>query len=107
MPATARYLDNARSPQRKVHELDNRGSTFYLTLYWAQAMAEQVESPALAERFRQVAAGLTHNEARILEELNAAQGEPQDLGGYYMTDGERTSAAMRPSATLNGILSEV
>jgi isocitrate dehydrogenase len=105
--ATGRYLENARSPKRKVHELDNRGSTFYLTLYWAQAMAEQVDAPELADQFRPVATRLAHNEAKILEELDAAQGEPQELGGYYMTDRERTSAAMRPSATLNRILSEI
>jgi isocitrate dehydrogenase len=105
--ATARYLENTRSPKRKVHELDNRGSTFYLTLYWAQAMAEQQEAPELADRFKAVAAALAANEAEILEELNAAQGDAQDLGGYFMPDKERAAAAMRPSDTLNEILASV
>ncbi|MEX2471989.1 MAG: NADP-dependent isocitrate dehydrogenase [Gemmatimonadota bacterium] len=105
--ATARYLENARSPKRKVHELDSRGSAFYLTLYWAQAMAEQKEAPALADRFKAVAAALAENEAKILEELNAAQGDPQDLGGYFMPDKTRAAAAMRPSNTLNEILATV
>ena len=105
--ATARYLENARSPQRKVHELDNRGSTFYLTLYWAQAMAAQKEAPKLADRFKAVAGALGDNEGKILDELNAAQGDAQDLGGYFMPDKERAAAAMRPSATLNEILASV
>ncbi len=105
--ATARYLENARSPQRKVHELDNRGSTFYLTLYWAQAMAEQKEAPQLADRFKAVAGALADNEGKILDELNAAQGDAQDLGGYFMPDKERAAAAMRPSKTLNEILGSV
>jgi isocitrate dehydrogenase len=102
--ATARYLQHGRGPSRRVHELDNRGSTFYLTLYWAQALAEQETDPALAERFAPVAARLADNEAKILDELNAAQGAPQDLGGYYMPDPARAGAAMRPSATLNAII---
>ncbi len=102
--ATARYLDNARSPSRKVHELDNRGSTFYLTLYWARALADQTEVPELAERFRPVAAALEKEEETILAELDAAQGEPQDLGGYYLPDPDRAESAMRPSAALNGVI---
>ncbi|MEX2466587.1 MAG: NADP-dependent isocitrate dehydrogenase [Gemmatimonadota bacterium] len=102
--ATAVYLENARSPKRKVNELDNRGSTFYLTLYWAQALAGQTADEALAERFRPVAASLVEHETEILEELIAAQGEPQDLGGYYMPDHARVAKAMRPSATLNRII---
>ncbi len=102
--ATARYLENARSPSRKVHELDNRGSTFYLTLYWAQALAEQDSDPVLADRFAPVAAALAENEEAILGELNGAQGPPQDLGGYYLPDLDRAGAAMRPSATLNAII---
>jgi isocitrate dehydrogenase len=105
--ATAEYLENARSPQYKVHQLDNRGSTFYLTLYWAQALAAQAADPALAERFAPVARALAENEARILSELNATQGPPQDIGGYYQPDPERASAAMRPSATLNAIIDGV
>ncbi|HSJ30112.1 MAG TPA: NADP-dependent isocitrate dehydrogenase [Longimicrobiales bacterium] len=102
--ATAAYLRNGREPSRKVNEIDNRGSTFYLTLYWAQALAEQDRDPALAERFRPVAEELTANEERIVAELNGAQGQPQDIGGYYMPDPVRAGAAMRPSETLNGVI---
>ena len=102
--ATAAYLRNGREPSRKVNEIDNRGSTFYLTLYWAQALAEQDRDPALAERFRPVAEELTANEERIVAELNGAQGQPQDIGGYYMPDPARAGAAMRPSDTLNGVI---
>jgi len=102
--ATAAYLENARSPSRKVHELDNRGSTFYLTLYWAQALAAQQADPALAQRFGPVVAALAENEEKILSEMNAAQGSPQDLGGYYLRDQALADAAMRPSATLNAIV---
>jgi isocitrate dehydrogenase len=105
--ATAVYLENARSPKRKVHELDNRGSTFYLTLYWARALAEQTADSGLAERFRPVAASLAENEEKILGELLDAQGEPQDLGGYYMPDHDRAADAMRPSPTLNRIIDGV
>jgi isocitrate dehydrogenase len=102
--ATARYLDNARSPSRKVHELDNRGSTFYLTLYWAQAIAAQSTDPTLAERFAPVATALAASEDEIAAELIAAQGAPQDLGGYYMPDPAKADAALRPCATLNAII---
>jgi isocitrate dehydrogenase len=102
--ATASYLRNARSPSRKVHELDNRGSTFYLTLYWARALADQTTNPALAERFRPVAAALAENEETILAELNGAQGESQDVGGYYVRDQRMADAAMCPSSTLNRII---
>jgi len=102
--ATADYLDNARGPSRKVNELDNRGSTFYLTLYWAQALAAQDTDPALAERFGQVASELSDNEDEIVAELNGAQGSAQNLGGYYMPDADRAGAAMRPSPTLNAII---
>ncbi len=105
--ATARYLENARTPSRKVGELDNRGSTFYLTLYWAQALAEQESDTRLAERFAQVAAALAQGEQTIVAELNDAQGSPQDVGGYYMPDAHRVMAAMRPSATLNAIIDGV
>jgi isocitrate dehydrogenase len=105
--ATARYLQNGREPSRRVHEIDNRGSTFYLTLYWAQALAEQQADRALAERFRPVAAELEASEARIVAELNDAQGSPQDVGGYYMPDPVRAAAAMRPSETLNRIIDGV
>jgi isocitrate dehydrogenase len=102
--AVARYLDEARSPRYKVHELDNRGSTYYLTSYWARALAAQGEDPRVAARFAPVAEALEAREEAILEELNAAQGPPQALGGYYRPDPALVVAAMRPSATLNGIL---
>ena len=105
--ATARYLNDARSPSRKVHELDNRGSTFYLTLYWARALAEQQTDAELAERFGPVAAALAEDEEKIISELDGAQGSVQDMGGYYMLDGHQAAAAMRPSETLNGIIDGV
>jgi isocitrate dehydrogenase len=105
--ATARYLSEGREPARKVGQTDNRGSTFYLTLYWAQALAEQTADPALAERFRPVAEELTANEAGIAAELIAAQGTPVDLGGYYMPDPQAVGAAMRPSTTLNRIVDAI
>ena len=105
--ATASYLQNNRSPSRKVHELDNRGSTYYLARYWARALADQTVNPPLAERFGPVAAALEENEETILAELNGAQGEPQDIGGYYLPDPERAADAMRPSETLNGIIDTI
>ena len=105
--ATAAYLDNARSPSRNVNELDNRGSTFYLTLYWAQALAEQTDDPALADRFAPVAAQLTEHADTINDELIAAQGDPVDLGGYFQPDPAKAAAAMRPSKTLNDILAAI
>jgi isocitrate dehydrogenase len=105
--ATAQYLRNARSPSRKVHELDNRGSTFYLTLYWARALADQTANPELAQRFAPIAAALEENEETILGELNGAQGPPQDVGGYYQPDPELATAAMCPSPTLNEIVGRI
>jgi isocitrate dehydrogenase len=102
--ATAVYLKNARSPSRKVHELDNRGSTFYLAMYWARALADQESDAALAQRFAPVASALEENEETIISELNGAQGDPQDIGGYYWPDLDRAAAAMRPSKTLNNII---
>jgi isocitrate dehydrogenase len=105
--ATANYLQHGREPSRKVHELDNRGSTFYLTLYWAQALAAQNADPGLARRFATVAEELSASENAIIAELAGAQGAPQDLGGYYMPDPARASAAMRPSPALNRIIDSV
>ncbi|MCG6988639.1 MAG: NADP-dependent isocitrate dehydrogenase [Gemmatimonadetes bacterium] len=105
--ATAEYLDNARSPSRVVNEIDNRGSTFYLTLYWAQAVVRQKTDAELAKRFAPAAAALAENEEKIVAELMAAQGSPQDLGGYYMRDPAKADAAMRPSATLNRIVDSI
>jgi isocitrate dehydrogenase len=102
--ATASYLRNGREPARRIGQIDNRGSTFYLALYWAQALAGQDTDPVLAERFRPVADALAANEERIVAELIGAQGSPQDIGGYYMPDPARAAAAMRPSATFNRII---
>jgi isocitrate dehydrogenase len=102
--ANAKILDNNRSPARKVGELDNRGSHFYLAMYWAQALAAQTKDKDLQARFAPLAKALTENEAKINAELIAAQGKPVDTGGYYHPDFEKTSKAMRPSATLNAAL---
>ena len=104
--ATARLLDNGKSPSRKVHELDNRGSHFYLALYWAEAMAAQSEDAVLGQRFAPLARDLSENEAAVVDELNAVQGRPVDIGGYYAPDPERASRAMRPSATFNRLLAK-
>lgn len=105
--ANGKILDNNRSPARKVGELDNRGSHFYLALYWAQALAEQTKDKDIQARFTTLAKTLTDNEAKILAELTAAQGKPVDMGGYYHPDFEKTSKAMRPSATLNAALAAI
>ena len=102
--AIAQYLENGKLPSRKVNELDNRGSTFYLTLYWAQALASQDDDAGLKARFAELAKKLVQNEASINEELLAAQGQPVELGGYYMPSSEKASQVMRPSAILNEIL---
>ena len=103
--ANGKFLDNDKSPQRKAGELDNRGSHFYLALYWAQALAAQTEDAGLRAKFTPVAADLTREEARIVDELNGSQGRPVDIGGYYHPDAAKCEAAMRPSATFNRILS--
>jgi isocitrate dehydrogenase len=105
--ATGRYLESGRVPSRKVNEMDNRGSTFYLTSYWAQALAEQSTDPDLAKRFASVASAMAENEEKIISELNASQGKPQKLGGYYKGDSDLLGTAMNPSATLNSILASV
>jgi len=102
--ATSDYLTNARLPSRVVHEIDSRGSNFYLTLYWAQALNAQDADAELASRFESVGAALSENEELILSEIEEAQGPEQDLGGYYMLDSELAAAAMRPSKTFNGII---
>ncbi|MFV0259422.1 MAG: NADP-dependent isocitrate dehydrogenase [Acidimicrobiales bacterium] len=102
--ATAELLENSKSPSRKVNELDNRGSHFYLAMYWAQALASQDKDPALAARFAPLAQALADNETVIVEELNAVQGAPADIGGYYFPVPAEATAAMRPSATFNRIL---
>lgn len=105
--ATAKFLDENKSPDRKVGGLDNRGSHFYLATYWAQALAEQTDDRALAALFAPAAAALVQGEAKILEELKAAQGKPVDIGGYYQPNEDKASRAMRPSATLNQVLANI
>jgi isocitrate dehydrogenase len=105
--ANAKFLDSDKSPGRKVGELDTRGSHFYLALYWAEALAAQTQDTALQARFARVAKQLAENEARIVAELNAAQGRPVDLGGYYRPDPRLASKAMRPSPTLNAIVDAI
>ncbi|KAF0206321.1 MAG: isocitrate [Gallionellaceae bacterium] len=105
--ANARILDNNKSPARKVGELDNRGSHFYLALYWAQALAAQTKDKEIQARFAPLAKALEDNEAKINAELIAAQGKPVDMGGYYHPDFDKTSKAMRPSATFNAALDAI
>ncbi len=102
--AIAKFLDNNKSPARKVGEIDNRGSHFYLALYWAQELAAQVDDMALKNRFSAAARQLEQNEEKINKELIAAQGKPVDMGGYYHPDKEKTGRAMRPSHTFNGVM---
>jgi isocitrate dehydrogenase len=102
--AIGQYLDDARNPSQKVNEIDNRGSTYYLALAWAKALAAQDEDEDLRVRFTPVAAALAAAEGEITEELLAAQGKPVDIGGYYFPDVDKCVAAMRPSATLNAII---
>jgi isocitrate dehydrogenase len=101
--AATKYLLENKSPSRKVNELDNRGSHFYLALYWAQALAKS-EDAELRAYFEPVATALSENEAKIVQELVAVQGEPMDVGGYYLPNDELAAKAMRPSATLNAII---
>ncbi|MFM0027807.1 NADP-dependent isocitrate dehydrogenase [Paraburkholderia madseniana] len=105
--ATGKFLDNDKSPARKVGGIDNRGSHFYLAMYWAEALAAQTDDAALQAQFAGVAKAMADNEAKIIEELGAAQGKPVDIGGYYRPNVELTSKAMRPSATLNKIVDAV
>jgi len=105
--ATGQLLENNKSPSRKVGELDNRGSHFYLAMYWAQYLAEQTENADLAKRFAPLAKALTENEEKIIKELADAQGKPADLGGYYHPDMAKVDAVMRPSKTLNDILASL
>ena len=102
--ATQRLLEENKSPARRIGQIDNRGSHFYLAMYWAQALAAQVDDPELGSLFAPVAQALTTNEATIAAELLAVQGAPADIGGYYRPDPDRTAAVMRPSATFNEAL---
>ena len=102
--ATEKLLDNDKSPSRRTGELDNRGSHFYLAMYWAQELAAQGEDAELKAHFAPLAKALADNEQKIVQELNEVQGKPVDIGGYYRADPEKTKAVMRPSATLNEVL---
>ncbi|MGJ8671595.1 NADP-dependent isocitrate dehydrogenase [Rubritalea sp.] len=105
--ATEKFLQNDKSPSRKVGELDNRGSHFYLATYWAEALAEQTEDADLQAAFAPIAKELADNEETIVSELNAAQGPAADLGGYFLFDDAKTTAIMRPSATYNAIIAKL
>ena len=105
--ATGKLLDNSKNPSPKTGQLDNRGSQFYLTLYWAQALAEQSQDPALQALFAPLAKTLADNEQKIVAELNAVQGKPADIGGYFKPDLAKVTAVMRPSATFNAALATV
>ena len=102
--ATGKLLDNNKSPSPRTGELDNRGSHFYLSLYWAQALAAQNDDAELKAKFAPLAKTLAENETKIVEELNSVQGGAMDIGGYYKPDAAKTSAVMRPSATFNAAL---
>jgi isocitrate dehydrogenase len=105
--ATATFLEENKSPTRRLGGIDNRGSHFYLALYWAQELAEQDDDPDLAAAFAGLAKTLTANEPRIAGELLAVQGSPVELGGYYRPDAARTATVMRPSATFNEAIAEL
>jgi isocitrate dehydrogenase len=103
--ATGKFLENDKSPGRKLGTIDNRGSHFYLAMYWAQALAAQTKDEGLKVLFTRVAAELAANEEKIVAELNAVQGKPTDVGGYYLPDENKAAAVLRPSATFNSIIS--
>ena len=105
--ANGKFLETDKSPGRKLGTIDNRGSHFYLALYWAQALAAQDKDYDLKAIFRPVAEKLTANADTIVKELLAVQGTPVDIGGYFQPDDEKASAALRPSATFNAILAEI
>jgi isocitrate dehydrogenase len=100
-------LDENKSPGRKVGQIDNIGSHFYLALYWAQALAEQTVDAELKARFGKLASTLSANESKILGELKAAQGKPVDLGGYYRPNADKAAKALRPSVTLNAAIAAI
>jgi len=105
--ANSLFLNNDKSPSRKVGELDTRGSHFYLCMYWAQALAEQTDDKVLQEKFSPIAKQLTDSENKIVEELNAVQGKPADIGGYYHSDKTKISDVMRPSVSLNAVIDSI
>jgi isocitrate dehydrogenase len=102
--ATGKLLDNNKGPSTKTGQLDNRGSQYYLSLYWAQELAAQTEDKDLQAHFAPMAKALADNEAKITEELKVVQGKPADIGGYYLADLAKVTAVMRPSPTFNAII---
>ena len=105
--ANTKFLDNNKNPARKVGQIDNRGSHFYLAMYWAEAVAAQTKDKELAAQFAKVAKQLQDNEEKINAELIGAQGKPVDMGGYYHPNDAKVEAAMRPSPTLNAIIDAI
>jgi isocitrate dehydrogenase len=105
--ATGKLLDNRKSPSPRTGELDNRGSQFYLAMYWAQELAAQTEDAALQAQFKPLAETLARSEDRIVAELAAVQGKPADIGGYYLPNAQKCEAVMRPSATFNAALAQM
>jgi isocitrate dehydrogenase len=105
--ATGKFLENDKSPGRKLGSIDNRGSHFYLAMYWAQALAAQTKDTELKALFTPIAAELTANEQKIVGELAAVQGKPTDIGGYYLPDDVKADAVLRPSETFNAILAKL
>ena len=105
--AIGQHLENSRAPSRRVNELDTRGSHFYLALYWAEALAKQTQDAEIQARFTDVAKQLADNEDKIVQELNDAQGQTVDIGGYFHPNQEMSAKAMRPSATLNAIVDAI
>ncbi len=105
--AIGEHMEQRRAPSRRVNELDTRGSHFYLALYWAEALANQTQDPELKARFAEVAQQLAANEEKIIQELNDAQGQPVNIGGYYLPNDEMAAKAMRPSATLNALVDAI
>jgi isocitrate dehydrogenase len=105
--ATGKLLDNNKGPSPKTGQLDNRGSQYYLSMYWAQALAAQTDDAALQAHFAPLAKALTDNEAQINEEFKNVQGQPADIGGYYLADVAKCEAVMRPSSTFNAALAAV
>jgi isocitrate dehydrogenase len=105
--ATGKLLDNNKSPSPRTGELDNRGSQFYLAMYWAQELAAQTEDKLLQERFKPLADALTQNERKIVSELQEVQGKAVEIGGYYLPDPQKCAEIMRPSATFNAALAQL
>jgi isocitrate dehydrogenase len=105
--AVLKYLENGRMPSRKVGEIDNRGSSFYLSLYWAEALAQQDKDAELKSRFTKIFNDLSVNEEKIVSDLISVQGKLADIGGYYLPDDKKTEEVMRPSKTFNKIIDEM